>query len=117
VALSAIASQQAKPTQLTMERTRQLLDYCASQEDAVLTYNKSDMVLAVHSDAGYLNKKKQSGGAFLSVVKCYLPFFQQRSSINDCTNNKGSHVIRGRSRNGGVIHKRKRGCTRSKYFE
>ena len=40
VALSAIASQQAKPTQLTMERTRQLLDYCASQDDAILLTTK-----------------------------------------------------------------------------
>jgi hypothetical protein len=67
VALSAIASQQAKPTQLTMERTRQLLDYCASQDDAILTYNKSDMILAVHSDAGYLNEKlarSRAGGHF-----------------------------------------------------
>jgi hypothetical protein len=67
VALSAIASQQANPTLITMERAKQLLDYCASQEEAVLTYNASDMVLAVHSDAGYLNEKiarSQAGGHF-----------------------------------------------------
>ncbi len=58
VELNAIATQQASPTQKTMERVRQLLDYCASQEEAVLTYHASDMVLAIHSDTGYLNKSK-----------------------------------------------------------
>jgi hypothetical protein len=65
--LSAIASQQATPTQTTMERVRQLLDYVASQEDAVLTYRASDMILAVHSDAGYKNEmeaKSRAGGHF-----------------------------------------------------
>ena len=31
-ALSSIASEQAAPTERTMERVKQLLDYCASQE-------------------------------------------------------------------------------------
>ena len=54
--LSAIASQQAAPTVATMEKVRQILDYVASQEEAVLTFNASKMILAVHSDAGYLNE-------------------------------------------------------------
>ncbi len=67
VALNAIATQQASPTKKTMERVRQLLDYAASQEEAVLTYQSSGMVLAVHSDAGYLNESKSRsrvGGHF-----------------------------------------------------
>jgi hypothetical protein len=36
-----------------MRHTQQLLDYLATQEDAVLTYNASNMILAVHSDASY----------------------------------------------------------------
>lgn len=39
----------------------------ATQEDAVLTYRASDMILAVHSDAGYLNEPKarsRAGGIF-----------------------------------------------------
>lgn len=66
-ALSAIASQQAAPTERTLERTKQLLDYLASQEDAVITYKASDMILAAHSDAGYLNEPKarsRAGGIF-----------------------------------------------------
>jgi hypothetical protein len=67
VALNAIATQQASPTQKTMERVKQLLDYCASQEEVVLTYHASNMVLAIHSDAGYLNESKaqsRAGGHF-----------------------------------------------------
>jgi hypothetical protein len=55
VALNVIATQQASPTEQTMEKIKQLLDYCASQEEAVLSYQASDMVMAIHSNAGYLN--------------------------------------------------------------
>ena len=49
--ISAIASQSAAPTEDTMNHTAQLLDYVATQEEAILTFNASDMKLAVHSDA------------------------------------------------------------------
>ena len=55
-ALSAIATEQAKPTEKTLAKVRQLLDYCATQEEPVVTYHASNMILAVHSDAGYCNK-------------------------------------------------------------
>ena len=42
----------------TAQRSQQIMDYLATQEPAVLTYRKSDMVLAVHSNASYLNEKK-----------------------------------------------------------
>jgi hypothetical protein len=58
IALSAIPTEQAKPTQETMKKLRQLLDYCATQDDAMIIYNASKMILAVHSDAGYANQKK-----------------------------------------------------------
>ena len=65
--LSAIATQQAAPTEETEKRAKQLLDYVASQEEAILTYKASDMILAVHSDAGYLNEpnaRSRAGGHF-----------------------------------------------------
>jgi hypothetical protein len=52
-ALSTIASAQAKPTEDTMMRCKQFLDYAATHQDAIITYKKSDMVLVVHSDASY----------------------------------------------------------------
>jgi len=58
-----------------MRHTLQLLDYLATQEDAVLSYHASDMVLAVHSDASYLSKpeaRSRAGGHFfLSSVEQY----------------------------------------------
>jgi hypothetical protein len=44
-ALSFLATEQAKPTQKMMEKVKQLFDYCASQEEAIITYNKSKMIL------------------------------------------------------------------------
>jgi hypothetical protein len=56
--LSAIAAKQSKPTVNTTQRGQQIMDYLAMQEPAVLTYRKSDMVLAVHSNASYLNEEE-----------------------------------------------------------
>jgi hypothetical protein len=66
-ALSAIASAQAEPTENTMTRCKQFLDYAATHQDAIITYKKSDMVLVVHSDASYLSEPKarsRAGGHF-----------------------------------------------------
>ena len=66
-ALSSIAAQQANPTEATMRETKQLLDYVATQEEAVLTFSASDMVLAVHSDASYHSEpraRSRAGGHF-----------------------------------------------------
>jgi hypothetical protein len=56
VALSTLAAAQAKPTARTVAHIKWLLDYAASHPDAILTYKKSDMILAIHSDASYLSK-------------------------------------------------------------
>ena len=76
VPLSSIAAHQAAPTEHTRELVHQLLDFCATQEDAVLTYHASDMILAVHSDAGYLNENKarsRAGGHFFLSSNTPLP--------------------------------------------
>ena len=39
-----------------MHKTKQLIDYVVTQEEAIITYSTSDMVLAVHSNASYLSK-------------------------------------------------------------
>ena len=65
--LSAIASQSSNPTETTLEQTKQFLDYLATQDEAVLTYKPSKMILAVHSDASYLSEPKarsRAGGHF-----------------------------------------------------
>ncbi len=55
--ISSISTQQAKPTQAMMKRVQHLLDYAATKEPTVTTYHASDMVLAIHSNAGYLNEE------------------------------------------------------------
>jgi len=76
-ALSSLASEQNKPTEHTMATARQLLDYCASQDEAVITYKASNMILNVHSDAGYLNEKgarsRVGGHFFLSDISEHAP--------------------------------------------
>jgi hypothetical protein len=74
--ISAIASQSSKPTEDTMRYTLQLLDYLATQEDAVLSYHASDMVLAVHSDASYLSEpeaRSRAGGHFFLSNDTTIP--------------------------------------------
>jgi hypothetical protein len=56
--LSAIAANQSKPTVNTAQQSQQIMDYLATQEPAVLTYRKCDMVLAVHNNASYLNEEE-----------------------------------------------------------
>ncbi len=75
--LSALASEQANPTEKTMSKIKQLLDYIASQEDAVLTYQASDMILAIYSDASYLSeamaRSRAGGHHFLSKDVAFPP--------------------------------------------
>ena len=57
-------------------QTKQLLDYIATQEEAVLTYHASDMKLAAHSDAGYLSEPKarsRAGGHFFLSSESTVP--------------------------------------------
>ena len=74
--ISAIASQSATPTEDTFEQTQQLLDYLATQEEAVLTYTASEMTLAAHSDASYLSEPKarsRAGGHFFLSNNATIP--------------------------------------------
>ena len=65
--LSSLAAAQANPTTQTLSLINWLLDYAATNPNAILTYAKSDMVLAVHSDASYLSEpaaQSRVGGHF-----------------------------------------------------
>ncbi len=62
-AISTIATEQAKLTKKTKATIKQLLDYCATQEEPVIAYKASKMILAVHIDAGYCNKKNSQSQA------------------------------------------------------
>jgi hypothetical protein len=59
-----------------MRQTLQLLDYLGTQEDAVLSYHTSDMMLAVHSDTSYLSEPKarsRAGGHFFLSSDTTIP--------------------------------------------
>jgi hypothetical protein len=56
VSLNLLTAAQAKPTKHTVSLIKWLLDYAAKNPDAILTYKKSDMVIAVQSDASYLSE-------------------------------------------------------------
>ena len=74
--ISAIASQSANPTEDTLEQTHVLLDYLGTQEEAVLTYHRSQMVVAVHSDASYCsepNARSRAGGHFFMSSDNTIP--------------------------------------------
>eukprot|EP00804_Cyclotella_cryptica_P001552 CCRYP_003759-RA/>CCRYP_003759-RA protein AED:0.38 eAED:0.38 QI:0/0/0/1/0/0.5/2/0/316 len=68
LSLSAIASEQAHPTQLTHQPS----DYCASHPNAIVRFTASDMILNIHSDASYLSETKArsriAGHFFLGSV-------------------------------------------------
>ena len=67
-ALGSIAMQQAKPTENTMKKITQFLDYTTTHPDAIVTYQASKMILAVHSAASHLSEtnaiSRARGGLF-----------------------------------------------------
>ena len=70
IGLSSLAAAQALPTTHTLYLVKWLLDYVATNPDAILTYEKSDMVLAIHSDACYLSEpsaRSRVGGHFFCL--------------------------------------------------
>jgi hypothetical protein len=79
-ALSAIATEQENPTKKMRATIKQLLDYCPMQ-DKMVAYKASKMILVVHSDTGYCNKKKtrsRAGGhIFLSNNNEFPPTMVQ----------------------------------------
>ena len=67
MALSAIAADQANPTEATLKRVQYLLDYMQANPNVVIRFRASDMLLNIHSDASYLTASKghsRAGGYF-----------------------------------------------------
>ena len=63
VALSAIGAQQAAATEATSEAIEQLLYYVATYPNDGILFRKSDMILAAHADAGFLNESRAKSRA------------------------------------------------------
>ncbi len=90
MALSAIAGDQAAPTENTMKRVKQFLDYMATNPHAIIRYKASDMVLNIHSDASYLSAPKarsRAGGYFFlgSMPVDKEPIFLNGAVHINCT--------------------------------
>jgi hypothetical protein len=71
-AISSLASQQATATQDTNTKLEQLMDYCATNPEATIRFVASDMIVNIHSDAGYLNESEaqsRAGGYFFMSSK------------------------------------------------
>jgi hypothetical protein len=69
-ALSSLATEQARPTMKTVKTVKQLLDNCATQEEAIITFLASKMILCIHSNMGYCNKnnaRSRAGGQFFPL--------------------------------------------------
>jgi hypothetical protein len=67
VTLRALASQQTKGTEQTMDDAIKFLNYCTTHPNATIRYKALDMILQVHSDASYLSESKacsRAGGLF-----------------------------------------------------
>ena len=79
--ISAITPQSANPTKETMRQTQQLLDYIATQEDAIITYSNSDMTLAVHIDESYLIKAKARIQAGYHLFLSNKEIIPQKNSV------------------------------------
>ena len=54
VALNELSAEQANPTQNTLPKITQLLNYAATYPNAILRFHASDMILHADSDAAYL---------------------------------------------------------------
>ena len=72
-ALSAIATEQAKPTMNNLQQTKQCLDYAATNIEATITYHESNMILVVQSDASYFIKPKAGSRAGVSPKQWHGP--------------------------------------------
>jgi hypothetical protein len=62
-----------------MIKTHFFLDYAATHQDAIITYQASNMVLAIHSDASYFSE--------LKVRSCAGGHFFTSSNTKDPSNN------------------------------
>ena len=58
VAMSAISAQQAAATEDTAALIEQLLDCVATYPNDGIIFRKSNMILAAHADAGFLNESR-----------------------------------------------------------
>jgi hypothetical protein len=83
MALNTIVTQQENETERTAMLVTHMLNYCATFPDAILTYDASDMILRIQSDASYIsNPKAKSRG------KGYFYLSNNTDSPTDAQHNR-----------------------------
>ena len=55
-ALNSLAMEQANGTKTTLEAMEYFLNYCATNPNATVRFQASNMILKIHSDASYLSE-------------------------------------------------------------
>ena len=80
VTLSANGAQQAASTEEIADAIEQLLDYLATYPDDGIIFRRIDMILAAHTDTGFL-KNKNPG-----AEKAYIYYYQR---VNPNQNSMG----------------------------
>ena len=68
LSINKLGQQQASATEDSNAALLQLLDYVATYPNNVIFYQASDMVIAGHSDASYLNVRKSSSRSGAHIV-------------------------------------------------
>ena len=69
--ISSIGSEQASAPQATTKAASHLLDYLATYPNYGITYRSSNIILAAHSDAAYLNETCSRSRARLHIFYSY----------------------------------------------
>ena len=86
-ALNSLFTTQYKPTACTNHDTAQFLDNTATHSHTTIRYNRSDMVLHMHSDVSFLcepNAKRRIGSFFFMINQSSDPTkpHTQQSKLN-----------------------------------
>ena len=109
--LSAIVMDQTNPTQETMEKVKKIMNHAATHPDTIVTYRKSDMILAGNIDVSYWSNRGarcQAGGHFFMSSDSPIPP-NNRVVLTIAQLIKAVMTSSGRGWNRCTLHK----CTRS----
>ena len=87
-----------------LKQTKQFLDYAATNNEAVVAYYTSGMILAVHSDASYLSELKACSQAWANFFLSNDTTFPPNNGALLNTDSKKRYVISHGIKIGGTIH-------------
>ena len=68
MALNSIGTQQAAAEEDTSSAIEQLIDYVDTYPNYGIIFRKSDMILAVHADAGFLDESRARSRAGAHIL-------------------------------------------------